>query len=383
MKNSFGRNLKMKQNIRIFVALLMGAWLLIGSSCGTLKKQTSDRQEEAAVSRRPPLSEEQQRRYDYFFLEAMRLKIQNEYAATFDLLQHCLSIDPNASSALYELAQYYLYMKQVPQGRAALERAVQNDPDNYWYSQALCALYMQQKETEQAATLWEKMAVRFPDKMEPLYALLDIYNQQEQYDKVIDILNRLEVKMGKNEQLSMEKFRVYVQKGDDKQAFTEIENLVAEYPNDLRYRVVLGDVYLQRGKKEEAYREGTLTYKAESFLSAAFEYEGKRVSLVKKEIEIARPDVVVFATGPSYAQTMAVALDYKPYQKKKIMNKSPKREVPVIDLESIKLDDKTVRVLWTYHPRYLTQAKYKDKNLFNEAIDKIKIFIEAESEDKS
>ena len=120
MKNSFGRNLKMKQNIRIFVALLMGAWLLIGSSCGTLKKQTSDRQEEAAVSRRPPLSEEQQRRYDYFFLEAMRLKIQNEYAATFDLLQHCLSIDPNASSALYELAQYYLYMKQVPQGRAAL-----------------------------------------------------------------------------------------------------------------------------------------------------------------------------------------------------------------------------------------------------------------------
>ena len=254
MKNSFGRNLKMKQNIRIFVALLMGVWLLIGSSCGTLKKQTSDRQEEAAVSRRPPLSEEQQRRYDYFFLEAMRLKIQNEYAATFDLLQHCLSIDPNASSALYELAQYYLYMKQVPQGRAALERAVQNDPDNYWYSQALCALYMQQKETEQAATLWEKMAVRFPDKMEPLYALLDIYNQQEQYDKVIDILNRLEVKMGKNEQLSMEKFRVYVQKGDDKQAFTEIENLVAEYPNDLRYRVVLGDVYLQRGKKEEAYR---------------------------------------------------------------------------------------------------------------------------------
>lgn len=137
------------------------------------------------------------------------------------------------------------------------------------------------------------------------------------------------------------------------------------------------------GKKEEAYREGTLTYKAESFLSAAFEYEGKRVSLVKKEIEIARPDVVVFATGPSYAQTMAVALDYKPYQKKKIMNKSPKREVPVIDLESIKLDDKTVRVLWTYHPGYLTQAKYKDKNLFNEAIDKIKIFIEAESEDKS
>ena len=59
--------------------------------------------------------------------------------------------------------------------------------------------------------------------------------------------------MGKNEQLSMEKFRIYLQMKDDKNAFNEIESLVAEYPMDLRYQVVLGDVYLQNGKKEEAY----------------------------------------------------------------------------------------------------------------------------------
>ena len=242
----------MKLNIRITVSLLL--LLLVGGACGTLKNHVSAGQEQTVAPQLPVLSEEQQRRYDYFFLEAIRLKIQKDYASTFELLQHCLSIDPHAPSALYELAQYYLYMKQVPQGRAALEQAVQNDPGNYWYSQTLCAFYMQQKETDRAAALWEEMSVRFPDKMEPLYALLDIYNQQQQYDKVIGILNRLEVKMGKNEQLSMEKFRVYVQKGDDKQAFREIENLVAEYPNDLRYRVVLGDVYLQRGKNDDAYR---------------------------------------------------------------------------------------------------------------------------------
>ena len=35
--------------------------------------------------------------------------------------------------------------------------------------------------------------------------------------------------------------------------FHEIESLVAEYPMDSRYQVVLGDVYMQNGKKEEAY----------------------------------------------------------------------------------------------------------------------------------
>ena len=36
--------------------------------------------------------------------------------------------------------------------------------------------------------------------------------------------------MGKNEQLSMEKFRIYLQMKDDKKAFQEIESLVQEYP---------------------------------------------------------------------------------------------------------------------------------------------------------
>ena len=51
----------------------------------------------------------------------------------------------------------------------------------------------------------------------------------------------------------MEKFRIYLQKKDDKSAFHEIESLVEEYPNDRRYQVVLGDVYMQNGKKQEAY----------------------------------------------------------------------------------------------------------------------------------
>lgn len=217
------------------------------------KKKAKSKKKEIAPLQLQELTPEQQRKYDYFFLEAARLKVRKDYDAAFGLLQHCLTINPNASSALYEMAQYYMFLKQVPQGQAALEKAVGHAPDNYWYSQGLANLYMQQNETEKAATLLEGMAVRFSDKMDPLYNLLEIYNRQEDYDKVIGILNKLEERMGKNEQLSMEKFRIYLQKKDDKSAFREIESLVAEYPMDTRYQIVLGDVYMQNGKKEEAY----------------------------------------------------------------------------------------------------------------------------------
>ena len=228
--------------------LLVAVWTLV--SCGTVK---STREKPAVALAQSSLTPEQQRKYDYFFLEAMRLKEKKDYASAFGLLQHCLDIHPNAASALYEVSQYYMFLRQVPQGQVALEKAVANAPDNYWYSQGLASLYQQQNELDKAVTLLEQMVVRFPAKQDPLFNLLDLYGRQEKYDKVISTLNRLEKRMGKNEQLSMEKFRIYLQMKDDKKAFQEIESLVQEYPMDMRYQVILGDVYLQNGKKQEAY----------------------------------------------------------------------------------------------------------------------------------
>ena len=228
--------------------LLVAVWTLV--SCGTVK---STREKPAVALAQSSLTPEQQRKYDYFFLEAMRLKEKKDYASAFGLLQHCLDIHPNAASALYEVSQYYMFLRQVPQGQEALEKAVANAPDNYWYSQGLASLYQQQNELDKAVTLLEQMVVRFSAKQDPLFNLLDLYGRQEKYDEVISTLNRLEKRMGKNEQLSMEKFRIYLQMKDDKKAFQEIESLVQEYPMDMRYQVILGDVYLQNGKKQEAY----------------------------------------------------------------------------------------------------------------------------------
>lgn len=231
--------------------------VLMLTSCGGIRSvrtaKTTAKADGASLMKETLLSAEQQRKYDYFFLEAMRMKGKNEYDAAFGLLQHCLDINPTASSALYEISQYYMFLRQVPQGQVALEQAVAFAPDNHWYSQGLVSLYQQQNELDKAAALLEKMVTRFPSKQDPLFSLLDIYSRQEKYNDVISTLNRLEKRLGKNEQLSMEKFRIYLQMKDDKKAFQEIESLVQEYPMDMRYQVILGDVYLQNGKKQEAY----------------------------------------------------------------------------------------------------------------------------------
>lgn len=239
----------------VWGAFLMAAMLLFSCSSAKQSAKPAKRQKAkiVAVADIDPLAPEARRQYDYYFLEAMRLKQKGEYTAAFKLLQHCLAIDPNAASALYEISQFYLYLKQPQMGLETMERAVKNAPDNYWYKQALAGFYQSNGNFKKAIDVFEDMSVEFTDRQEPLLILVDLYNRVKDYPNVIKTLDRLESSSGKTEQISMEKFRIYLMMGNDKKAFDEIESLSKEYPSDMRYLCILGDVYLNNGKVKEAY----------------------------------------------------------------------------------------------------------------------------------
>ncbi|MCD8262046.1 MAG: tetratricopeptide repeat protein [Bacteroides sp.] len=245
-----------KNKIRYFITVA-GWWagiMFLLAACGTGNKlsQKSDPPMEAGYQ--SLLSEEEQRKYDYFFLEASRLKAAGEPDAAFDMLCHCIVLDPEAPEALFEISQFYLYLRQPEKSEEALRKAVKNDPDNFWYNQALVGFYQQQGKRDEALEALESMARRFPDRREPIFGLIDLYSQTQDYSKLITALDKLEERIGKSEELTLEKFRIYLQMGDEKKAFREVENLSAEYPNDFRYKILVGDFYLQNGKEDEAYK---------------------------------------------------------------------------------------------------------------------------------
>ncbi|MBO7418901.1 MAG: tetratricopeptide repeat protein [Bacteroidaceae bacterium] len=169
------------------------------------------------------------------------------------MLLHCLAIRPNSPSALYELAQYYMVLKQYDKGMETMAEAVKYAPDNYWYAQGLANFYMQQNKLDEAVELLEDMEKRFPNKIDVTYSLLQIYNRQAKFDRSIELLNKLEVRFGKTEQVSMQKFAIYDQQGEEEKAMAELQSLADEYPTDYRYQVILGDAYMQKEQYRQAY----------------------------------------------------------------------------------------------------------------------------------
>ena len=243
----------MKLCIKIFAwcLFLCGTWVL--SSCGSGRKSAISSKKLADVEWQDPLSTEDRRKFNHFFLEAVRLKEKDEMDAAFDMYRHCLAIDSQSAATLYELGKFYMYLGQPGKGENFLRKAMQTQPGNYWYKETLASYYQRKGEDVKAIEVIEDMVSQFPSRLEPLMALVDLYNRTKDYQKVIHTLDRLEQLDGKSEQISMEKFRMYLAMDNNEKAFSEIESLVQEYPYEMRYLTMLGDVYMENGKEEEAF----------------------------------------------------------------------------------------------------------------------------------
>jgi len=170
---------------------------LLFVSCGTARKVSVSANDKTIGEWKDPLSFEQRRKFDYYFLEAVRLKEKGELDAAFDMYSHCLEIDSQSAAVQYEMAQFYMFLGQTQKGEGLLRNAVSLEPDNYWYKQTLASHYRKKGTNEQAVGVIEEIVERFPSRLEPLMELVDLYVRLEDYKKVVHTLDRLEKLDGK------------------------------------------------------------------------------------------------------------------------------------------------------------------------------------------
>ena len=177
-----------RQTTKRYLPLLWLCLVALLMSCGTMRKASSS-QKTPAEEQKDPLTPEQRRKYDYFFLEALRMKEKGDLDAAFEMYSHCLDIYPQGAATLYEIAKFYMFLNQPDKGERALKEAVAADPNNYWYNQTLAAYYQNKGEAAKAIYVYEDMVSHFPKRLEPLMSLVDLYNRTKDYQQVINTLN--------------------------------------------------------------------------------------------------------------------------------------------------------------------------------------------------
>lgn len=190
---------------------------------------------------------------EQLYFEAERQYQLHRYDAAYDLYVHCLEEDPESAAVLYRLATLNNVMRNDSLAITQLERAVALHPDNYWYKDMLVKTFYGNHQVDKALIVLEQMADQWHDKTDILMMLMDLYASMGDYQNMLHTLDKIELSEGKSEQLSVEKSRLYLQLGNREAAMNEMHALAAEYPNDLRYRVLIGDMLYEEGNKAEAF----------------------------------------------------------------------------------------------------------------------------------
>ena len=191
---------------------------------------------------------------DIFVLEGHRQMTLGNHSDAFELIRHALELNPKSVAALEEMGEFWHFMHNDSMAIVYMSKAAEYAPNDYWVQQPLVELYVNSGKYDEAIHLLEEMSVKYPAKEDILMMLESLYQQKGDFKSVIGVLNKLELKEGKSEQLSREKFRTYMQMGDEEHAFAEISALADEYPNDLRYRVLLGDMHVGQQHFDEALK---------------------------------------------------------------------------------------------------------------------------------
>lgn len=236
----------MKNRYLAYIAVVS----ILASSCGTTKKQVASTVQAKPEVEELNISEDDKNEFEYTFIEGLKQKMIGNQQAAITLFSKCLEINPNSSSAMFELAKIHSGNGDQTSSSLLLEKAINIDPQNKWYKVLLAQIYQQGKQYKKAADLYQQLYALDSENLEYLYMNAALLSSAEKFDQAIVVYNELEKKIGINDQISVEKQQIYQAAGKKKEAQAELQKLIDYNPKEPRYYGLMADYYLS--EKDEA-----------------------------------------------------------------------------------------------------------------------------------
>lgn len=234
-------------DIRVFkhIAFIVSCVLFVACGKTALKEQKSV----------PSVDYNTAQKVKYFYAESVTQLQKGNYDAAFDLLKHCIELNPYAAEAYYGLTPLYAEMGMDTLALENMEKAVSLRPDNVTYQERLAQTYLGTKQWDKAINTYERIMSYSPTRTDVLGILIQLYGQNKDYDNIIRCLDRVENIEGASEQTALSKMHIYSLKGEKDKELQVLEDLVKKHPNDMNYRVMKGNWLIQNGMHEEAFEE--------------------------------------------------------------------------------------------------------------------------------
>ncbi|MFP4844627.1 tetratricopeptide repeat protein [Winogradskyella sp. PE311] len=291
------------------------------------------------------------------FFEAIKQKGIENYDRAVESLYKCLNLDSKRPVIYFELGKNYNKLKNFGAAEDNLKKAISMQPDNEWFLDELYDVYFQQDDINNAIKTIKQLVKYHPDYKEDLAAL---YIREKRYKQALDLLDELDEELGVSEPRDNMRNDIYSITGNADDRIENLEERIANNPNNEENHLKLIYRYSQTGDKKNAYKvaKNLLKIKPDSkFVHLAlykFYLQDDKVEEAISSVKIALTSPVINADAKA-----KVLKDFVSF-----VAKNPEYESDLVDITAL-IDDSKDAQTHEDLGRYYLKAGDKVKALAN------------------
>ncbi|NNK82900.1 MAG: tetratricopeptide repeat protein [Flavobacteriaceae bacterium] len=184
------------------------------------------------------------------FFEALKQKGIENYDRAVKALLKCAELRDSEAVVYYELGKNYVMLKNFGKAEESLKKAINIDPNNEWYLDALYGVYVQINNYEDALKTVKKLTQFHPDYKQDL---ANFYFENKKYRLALKTLDELDEEFGISEDRDAIRKAIYNATGDDKERIEYLEERIELQPNNESNYLNLIYRYSERNNKKKAF----------------------------------------------------------------------------------------------------------------------------------
>ena len=162
-------------------------------------------------------------------VSAVTLYNDGNHAKAATILKKIVEVEPSNDAAWYYLALCSAAEKDVEMAEMYLMKAVELDPDNFWYRYRLAGIYAMTSRPELTTDIYEKLLKNFPKKSELYFELVELYSAQGENEKALETLKEIETVFGITESVAVYRFNLLMRMQRQEEAYKSLEEYNGRY----------------------------------------------------------------------------------------------------------------------------------------------------------
>lgn len=205
---------------------------------------------------------------DNVFMDAVKAKILGNKKEAFQKYALYAAVNPGNATAHYELSRLWVERNNMPRALGEIRIALQHDSLNKWMLKQYADLLSYDEQYVAAATIYGKIASRERAPEEFLSWEAMLYQKAGRYKDALVVLDKLAQFTGADDEMViLQRQQLYLSMNNVEAAAGEVKKLMAYYPREFRYALLLAEVYDNNNmdsKAAEAYKKAEVLFPAEA-----------------------------------------------------------------------------------------------------------------------